>query len=373
MFLANCDLRIERKAHFVYIEKTMASSIEKPRLERRTTLEYDRSLLCPLMKQPIADGDKEDVDNDNSNKDHHEASRGSSILLDGSEPSSALLSPHLRALESKTFRSALGTAAFKKTTAELAEYYSSLPTGEIGGGDDSMSSLQIRTDNLQRVVDSVCYALEDETSGYGTTGTYRHHCTDVRFEPRGCTWMATVVPTMVEGDDREEERNTLAAAQAAGTATFRVRVKCQAIDMDDEATAGIDGGERGDSLAYVIDMDLLPDPDETDEDYGGGDESELMVDFGGKRPVSRMERAASFRDKDRLALMKKVFDEVTLDVKKGIVRCEMPEFPEGCKGRTFREIYQLNARVRSVFCLCADLTQYLCTYLSMLQITHFPF
>ena len=211
----------------------MASSVEKPRLERRTTLEYDRSLLCPLMKQPIADGDEEDADNDNSNSHHHEASRGSSILLDGSEPSSALLSPHLRALESKTFRSALGTAAFKKTTAELAEYYSSLPTGEIGGGDDSMSSLQIRTDNLQRVVDSVCYALEGETSGYGTTGTYRHHCTDVRFEPRGCTWMATVVPTMVEGDDREEERNTLAATQAAGTATFRVRVKCQAIEMDD--------------------------------------------------------------------------------------------------------------------------------------------
>ena len=62
-----------------------------------------------------------------------------------------------------------------------------------------------------------------------------------------------------------------------------------------------------------------------------------------------MERAASFRDKDRLALMKKVFDEVALDVKKAVVRCEMPEFPEGCKGRTFREIYQLNARVRSVF------------------------
>lgn len=323
----------------------MASTIEKPRLERRTTLEYDRSLLCPLMKQmSIAVGDGEE-DADNNSNNNYEASRGESILLDGSRPSSALLSPHLRALESKTFRSALGTAAFKKTTAELAEYYSNLPSGEIGHGDDSMSSLQIRTDNLQRVVDSICYALEDETSGYGTTGTYRHHCADVRFEPRGCTWMATVVPTMVEGDDKEEERNTLAAAQAAGTSTFQIRVKCQAVEMDDEATAGIDGGERGDSLAYVIDMDLLPDPAEADEDYGGGDGSELMVDFGGKRPVSRMERAASFRDKDRLALIKKVFDEVALDVKKAIVRCEMPEFPEGCKGRTFREIYQLNARV----------------------------
>jgi hypothetical protein len=27
------------------------------------------------------------------------------------------------------------------------------------------------------------------------------------------------------------------------------------------------------------------------------------------------------------------------------VRLEFPEFPEGCKGRAFREVYQLNARV----------------------------
>jgi hypothetical protein len=42
---------------------------------------------------------------------------------------------------------------------------------------------------------------------------------------------------------------------------------------------------------------------------------------------------------------KAVFDFFALQIRKAIVRLEFPEFPEGCKGRPFREIYQLNARV----------------------------
>lgn len=42
---------------------------------------------------------------------------------------------------------------------------------------------------------------------------------------------------------------------------------------------------------------------------------------------------------------KEVFDLLCLRVRKSIVRLEFPEFPEGCKGRAFREVYQLNARV----------------------------
>lgn len=39
------------------------------------------------------------------------------------------------------------------------------------------------------------------------------------------------------------------------------------------------------------------------------------------------------------------FDFVALQVRKAVVQCEFPEFPEGCKGQPFREVYQLNARV----------------------------
>ena len=45
---------------------------------------------------------------------------------------------------------------------------------------------------------------------------------------------------------------------------------------------------------------------------------------------------------------KPVFDLLCIAVRKSIVRLEFPEFPEGCKGVSFREIYQLNARVRDV-------------------------
>ena len=42
---------------------------------------------------------------------------------------------------------------------------------------------------------------------------------------------------------------------------------------------------------------------------------------------------------------KQVFELLSLKVRKAIVKHEFPDFPEGCKGRPFREVYQLNARV----------------------------
>ncbi|GAX11935.1 calcium/calmodulin-dependent serine protein kinase [Fistulifera solaris] len=44
---------------------------------------------------------------------------------------------------------------------------------------------------------------------------------------------------------------------------------------------------------------------------------------------------------------KGAFESIALAIRKCIVRLEFPEFPEGCKGRAFREVYQLNARLKS--------------------------
>jgi len=43
----------------------------------------------------------------------------------------------------------------------------------------------------------------------------------------------------------------------------------------------------------------------------------------------------------------KAFGDVGLDLRKALVRVEFPVFPEGCKEKTFREVYQLNARLKS--------------------------
>lgn len=55
------------------------------------------------------------------------------------------------------------------------------------------------------------------------------------------------------------------------------------------------------------------------------------------------------------------FELIALDVKKALVRVEFPIFPEGCREKTFREVYQLNARVRVVFAVYVDRC-YLCVW-----------
>lgn len=42
---------------------------------------------------------------------------------------------------------------------------------------------------------------------------------------------------------------------------------------------------------------------------------------------------------------KEAFDFAALQIRKAVVKLEFPDFPEGCKGRPFRDVYQLNARV----------------------------
>jgi len=44
---------------------------------------------------------------------------------------------------------------------------------------------------------------------------------------------------------------------------------------------------------------------------------------------------------------KAVLEFTALTVRKGVVRCEFPVFPEGLKGKTFKDVYQLNARLKS--------------------------
>jgi hypothetical protein len=43
---------------------------------------------------------------------------------------------------------------------------------------------------------------------------------------------------------------------------------------------------------------------------------------------------------------KPVFEQTALLVRKAVVKCDFPEFPEGGKARGFKEVYKLNAKVR---------------------------
>jgi hypothetical protein len=144
---------------------------------------------------------------------------------------------------------------------------------------------------LQSLVDSIHSTLEHLVD---TSKTTTHHViqhqqdfASVTFEPQGCMWRMDFHP------------NTKASEG------YQILVICSACDEG-----------HGDT-AYVTETSLVTK---------GKTELESMSGRGYKEA-------------------KAVFDLVALATRKASVKCEFPDFPEGCKGKTFREVYQLNARV----------------------------
>jgi hypothetical protein len=111
----------------------------------------------------------------------------------------------------------------------------------------------------------------------------------MKFEPKGCTWKVELSEENVQAPD------------------YRIQVVCMAKDAGNKRTT------------FVVDASLV----------GKSDKSISSTSLPGFKEA------------------KATFEALSLVVRKGVVRCEFPEFPEGCKGRAFREVYQLNARVCS--------------------------
>mmetsp|Transcript_28918 Transcript_28918/g.78343 ORF Transcript_28918/g.78343 Transcript_28918/m.78343 type:complete len:530 (-) Transcript_28918:1443-3032(-) len=110
----------------------------------------------------------------------------------------------------------------------------------------------------------------------------------MKFKPKGCTWFLEINPDV-------------------GATNYMITVVCFAKSGGNGITA------------FVVDTNLV----------GKGSDSLTSTSLPGFREA------------------KGVLEFTALTVRKGVVRCEFPVFPEGLKGKTFREIYQLNARLKS--------------------------
>ncbi|KAL7576338.1 hypothetical protein ACA910_018154 [Epithemia clementina (nom. ined.)] len=136
---------------------------------------------------------------------------------------------------------------------------------------------------LQTIVDSVSAALKEFVSN-------SRDVISLDFIPKGCIWIIELNSGMGEADE-----------------CFRLEVRVLANDIN-----GITN--------YVVDTILQP----------------KMQNHNSIAPPLPGTKEA-----------KPVFDLLCIAVRKSVVRLEFPEFPEGCKGVAFREIYQLNARLKS--------------------------
>lgn len=139
---------------------------------------------------------------------------------------------------------------------------------------------------LQAIVVSVQECLEDNE---GNDKDY----VGLDFTPQGCQWVLGLNPSIGSG--------------AANS--YYIEVNCSARSLP-----------GANNTAFEVTTSLVPKIKNVDP----------------KSPQLKGFREA-----------KAAFDFLVLQVRKTVVKIEFPEFPEGCKGRAFREVYQLNARLKS--------------------------
>ena len=136
---------------------------------------------------------------------------------------------------------------------------------------------------LQKIVDSIASTLEQLTD----RDTGSKELASVKFQATGCKWTIDFNPSL-RADNQMLE------------------IVCYACSDQNPRNGN----------TFIVDTSLVP-----------------------KRPGSS---AGSHGSKEAKAS----FDYVALQIRKAVVKCEFPDFPEGCKGIPFRDVYQLNARVR---------------------------
>jgi hypothetical protein len=138
---------------------------------------------------------------------------------------------------------------------------------------------------LQKIVDSIATTLEELVDR--DSGT--KDLASMKFQATGCMWALEFNPSL-------------------RASSHMLEVVCSACE---------EGANQGN--AYIVDSSLV------------------CKDEGASQSTTGFKEA------------KASFDYVALQVRKAVVRCEFPDFPEGCKGIPFRDVYQLNARVSDYF------------------------
>jgi hypothetical protein len=269
------------------------------------------------------------------------------------QPSSARLLRDLNKSAQSSLLSSLGTAAASRT---FRSYKMMLPryvprmammtaTNTTGGGPDeenedkgnaTTTAPPIETDLelLGRTVHAVSSALT-EPPRVGD----RYMIYDVSFNPRGCVWDASVVvyddeEEEEEEDEGDEKRTTKkngssGGGGSSGTFTFPIRVTC-AEDEDDDYDDDLGDGEQDGSggggtssrpraKTYAVELSIIDDT------------------------VHNLRNAADHRDD-----IKNSVEWISYGIRRSMARSMFPQFPEGCRGRPFREVYQLNKKVRTV-------------------------
>jgi hypothetical protein len=185
----------------------------------------------------------------------------------------------------------------------LSEDYSSANDAQAGNGRTSIvdvapmtTSYETNTQYLNASVrdaedtsfevEFICDSITSFLKELVDEETQSTTLVSLNFEPKGCIWVMDLNPSL-------------------GATNYQIQVVCLARGTEENKTT------------FVVDTHLF---DKAAESIA---------------PTTL-----------KCAEAKAVFETTALVVRKAVVKCEFPDFSEGCQGRAFKEVYKLNKKVR---------------------------
>jgi serine/threonine protein kinase len=296
------------------------------------------------------------------------------------QPSSARLLQQWNKSANSSLLSSLGTAASKtfrsyKMTLPRFVPPPQLPYGNVGGEmtntNDATAAaappVESDLELLGRTVHAVSSALTEPPKEGDKYMIY-----DVSFNPRGCVWDALIV-VQISNEDGENSNDaddlisghsstsntasTISKVKGGGidssnnnmTFTFPIRVTCAEDDDDDDD----ESDDNNSSSAPSNSSSLSQQQQQQQQNLSKTRKKKRaktyavdvsIIDDSPSHPISRWTINEQSERRDD---MKNAMEWISYTIRRSMARSMFPKFPEGCQGKPFRDIYQLNKKLKS--------------------------
>jgi len=309
------------------------------------------------------------------------------------QPSSARLLQQWNKSANSSLLSSLGTAAtktFRSYKMTLPRFVPQLPFGIVGDyGETTTTATATANEStttaapppqatpvesdlelLGRTVHAVSSALTEPPK----VGD-RYIIYDVSFNPRGCVWDALLVVQMSDDEDGDKNNNDVdddlvSSGQSSSnntgsnqskvkggggggdssnmTFTFPIRVMCA--EDDDEYEYDDDSNDDNSAIAPSNSSSSSQQQQQNQSKTRRKKRAKTyavdvsVVDDSPTHPISRW---TTNEQSERRDDVKNAMEWISYTIRRSMARSMFPKFPEGCQGRPFREVYQLNKKLKS--------------------------
>ena len=197
---------------------------------------------------------------------------------------------------------------------------------------------------------------------------------DVSFNPRGCVWDALLVVQMSNEDGDNDVDDLVSSGQSSSnndtsgnqskvkgggggdssnmTFTFPIRVMCAEDDDDDEYDD--DSNDKNSAIPPSNSSSSSQQQQHQQQQNQSKTRKKKraktyavdvsVVDDSPSHPISRW---TTNEQSERRDDVKNAMEWISYTIRRSMARSMFPKFPEGCQGRPFREVYQLNKKLKS--------------------------